>query len=238
MELTHYLRILRRSWPLVIGLPVLVALLTLALALLLPESYKITAAVLVTQHSTAANAPQNILPDQNNWNSWAASEYVVDDIPQIVETRRFADDVAAWIQRQHGVRVDPEDIQEQLTAERTHRMIYLTAIASRADVARHIVEGGAAMLQQKGIEYWNRQDSTALEVSQLDLPEEAEPARGLLRLAVDLVLRTLLALILGIGLAFLRHYLDSSLHRRGEVEDLGLEVVGMIPLDGLQRPQP
>lgn len=231
MELRHYLRILRRSWPLVVGLPVLVALLTAALAFLLPQSYKITAAMLVTQRPVATTAPQNILPDQNNWNSWAASEYVVDDILQLVETRQFADDIAAWIQAQHGVQVDPKHIQTELTAERKHRMIYLTAIAPQRDVARWIVEGGATMLQQKGLQYWNRQDTTALEVAQLDLPEQAKPARGLVTLAVDLILRSVLALILAVGLAFLRHYLDTSLQGRGEVEALGLEVVGVIPPD-------
>src|SRR3712207_5557561 len=149
MELRHYQRILQRSWPLVVGLPALVILLTLALALLGAPQYEITASILVTQRPIASTGPQPVLPNQDNWNSWAASEYVVDDILQVVETGRFAADVAARLQAQHGIRLDPMIIQEGVTAERRHRMIYLTAIAGRADLARLIVVGAATMIEQK-----------------------------------------------------------------------------------------
>lgn len=238
MELRHYFRIVRRSWPLVAGLPALVALLTIALAFLLPQAYVITAAMLVTQKPIGLQGPQNILPDQNNWNSWAASEYVVDDILQLVETRQYADDISTWLQSQHHVRLGGQEINSGLKAERKHRMIYLHVRASTSENARLIAEGGIAMLQQKGLQYWKREQSTSLEVSPLDLPQQAKPAKGLTGLAVDVVLRSLLALILAVGLAFLRHYLDQSIHQRGEVEALGFEVVGLIPLDGVAQSRP
>ncbi len=238
MEFRHYWGIVRRSWPLVVGLPLLVALLTLALHVVLPRSYTITAAMLVTQRPLAIDAPQVTLPDENNRESWAASEFIVDDILQLVETRRFADDIAGWMQAERGRTIDPDAITAGLEAERTHRMIYLTANAGNATDARLIVEGAIAMLQQRGLEYWGREESSSLDVSPLDLPEEAEPAKGLFGLLLDIVLRSMLAAIAGIGLAFLRHYLDQSLHRRDDVEALGFEVVGAIPVDGMRRPQP
>ena len=109
--------------------------------------------------------------------------------------------------------------------------------ASQAEHAQLIAQGAVAMLQQKGLEYWNRGDSASLAVSQVGMPDLALPARGLVRLAFDVVLRSILALILAIGLAFLRHYLDLTVHEPSEVEALGLEVVGTIPKDGLSRPQ-
>jgi capsular polysaccharide biosynthesis protein len=237
MELRHYLGIVRRSWPLVAGLPALVALLTVALAVVLPSTYSITAAMLVTQGPIAIQEQQEILPDQNNRESWSASEFIVDDILQLVETRRFADDIAGWVQAQ-GRDLDPKLINQSIKAERKHRMIYLTATYSTAVDAKLIVEGATAMLQQRGLEYWGREQSASLDVSLLDMPEKAVPAKGLLGLLFDIVLRGILALVLGIGLAFLRHYMDESLHRRDDVEALGLEVVGTIPVDGLPRPQP
>jgi capsular polysaccharide biosynthesis protein len=161
----------------------------------------------------------------------------VDDILQLVETRRFADDIAAWIQTQ-GRSLDPKMINESIEAERKHRMVYVTATYGTAVDAKLIVEGATAMLQQRGLEYWGREQSASLDVSLLDLPEKAKPAKSLLGLLVDIILRGILALVLGIGLAFLRHYNDHSLHRRDDVEALGLEVVGTIPIDGLSRPQP
>jgi capsular polysaccharide biosynthesis protein len=231
MELRHYLRILWRSWPLVVGLPLLVAILTVALAFILPQTYTITAAMLVTQRPIAVREPQVTQPDENNFYNWQGSEYVVDDILQLVETRQFAVDIAAWLQTQHGIRLDPTTISDGLEAERQHRMIYLHVAASRQDYARLIAQGAIAKLQEVGLGYWGRAESTSLTVSLLDLPERAAGSRSPVSLAIDLVLRGLLALILAIGLAFLRHYFDQTMHRRGEVEALGFEVVGLIPVE-------
>ena len=238
MELRHYLNILRRSWPLVVGLPLLVALLTLLAALLGPPRYAITVSMLITQRPIAVDGAQITLPDENNFNNWAASEYVVDDILQLVETGRFAGDIAAWLQAQHGLAVDPDRISAGLEAERQHRTVYLSVTAERADLARLIAQGAVAMLRENGLAYWERDDTTSLLVSEVDLPDRARPVPGLFRLVFDVVLRGILALILATGIAFLRHYLDESLHQRSEVEALGLEVVGTIPKDGLPRPRP
>ncbi len=228
MELQHYLRIVRRSWPLVLGLPALVALLTLALGLLLPQSYTITGAIIVTQRPIGVPGPQSILPDQNNRESWTASEFIVDDILQVVQFRRFAQDVGGWIQARHGVTIPPERIHAGLDASRQHRTIFLSAVAERADWARWIVEGAAEMLRQKGLQYWDR-DGASLDVSVTDMPEQASSTQGLTTLALNLVLRTILASVLAVGLAFLRHYFDQSLYRQSDVEALGFEVVGTIP---------
>jgi len=238
MELRNYARIVWRSWPLVLGLPLLVAVLTVALAFLLPSRYTITAAVLVTQRPIGVREGQITLPDENNFNSWAASEFVVDDLLQVVETRRFADDIAAWLQAQHGVALEPERIQEGLEAERRHRMLYLHATAASAEHPRLIAQGAIAMLRENGLAYWDREESTSLEVAELEVPEEAEPEQGLAGLLLNVALRSILALVLAVGIAFLRHYLDGSLYSGSEVETLGLEVVGVIPRDGLAHPQP
>ena len=238
MELRHYARILRRSWLLLVSLPALVAALTLALALILPRSYVITAAMLVTQRPIAVAPADLSLPDYNLYHSWAASEFIVDDIIGLVETRDFARDIAAWIEQRDGRQLDPERISAGLEAERQHRMIYLHVVASRPDDAQLIAQGAVAMLSDNGLKYWARADTASLQVSRLELPDEAEPARGPLRLVLDIVLRSSLALLLAIGLAFLRHYLDQSVHQRDEVEALGLEVVGQIPTDQGQQAVP
>ncbi len=46
---------------------------------------------------------------------------------------------------------------------------------------------------------------------------------------LDLPLRLLLALAAGVALAFLLDYLDDAVRVRGDVERLGLEVIGEIP---------
>ncbi len=230
MELRHYFDILRRSWPIVVGLPLLVALLTIALWFVLPGRYGTLVAMLITQQQIATNQADAILPDYNNFNSWAASEYIVDDMLQLVETRRFAQDIVDYVQQQHGVALDVEQVRRGLDAERKHRTVYLTVEANQRDHATWIAQGAVEVLRQRGLEYWNRQDSAQLSVSVLDAPEGASRVGGAIGLALDLAIRTLLALLLAIGVAFLRYYLDTSVRQRDDVEALGLPVVGTIPV--------
>jgi capsular polysaccharide biosynthesis protein len=229
MELRHYFAILRRSWPLVVGLPLLVALATVAATFLLPARYATQVTMFVTQKPIATNQSSVVLPDYNNFNSWAASEYIVDDMLQLVQTQAFATDIAGWIKQQQNLDLDPESIRQGLAAERTHRAVTVEIEADAKDHAQWIAQGVVAMLQEKGLAYWNRNDSAQLSVAVLDQPQEPGRAGGIVGLALDLILRTLLAFLLAVGLAFLRHYLDQTLHQRGDVEALGLEVVGAIP---------
>ncbi|HEY0607554.1 MAG TPA: hypothetical protein VGD58_31840 [Herpetosiphonaceae bacterium] len=230
MELRHYFAILRRSWPLVVGLPLLVALATIAATFLLPARYGTQVVMFVTQKPIATDQSSVVLPDYNNFNSWAASEYIVDDMLQLVQTRTFAQDIAGWIKQNHNADLDPSAIQEGLAAERTHRAVTVEIEADTQDHAKWIAEGVVGMLEEKGLGYWNRSDSAQLSIAVLDQPPEPGRAGGIVGLALDVVLRTLLAFLLAVGLAFLRHYLDQTVHRRTDVEALGLEVVGTIPL--------
>lgn len=229
MELRHYWGILRRAWKLLVGLPLLVAVVTLVLDVVLPPTYTITTQMLVTQQQIAATASPLTLPNYENYHSWVSSEYADDDLPQLVQTRRFTTDVANWVQSQHGITLDPDDLTTQFSAERQHRMVSLTVVDRDQKVARYLAQGAVAMLQQNGLGYWERQDSATLKVSEVDMPLQAKPEKGVLAIILDVVLRSLLALILAIGVAFILHYLDRSIQTRAQVEALGIVPAGMIP---------
>lgn len=229
MELRHYWDILRRSWPVVVGLPLLVALLTIGLGAFGPAQYGISLSMQVNQRQIADDQQAVELPDYNNYNSWAASEYIVDDLLQMVKTERFAQDIAATVRQQHNVDLDVSKIVRGMDAERKHRVIYLTIVADERDHAKWIADAAIANLQQKGLEYWGRADTAQLNVIPLDQPGGASRVPGTIGLALDVAVRTLLALLLAVGLAFLRHYLDQTVRRRNDVEALGFEIVGAIP---------
>lgn len=156
MELRHYWDILRRRWWLVAGLPALAAALTVALALVLPPTYVVKTTMLITQRPLATTESTVTLPDENNFNSWAASEYVLDDVPQLVETERFAGDVVGWIAAQHQAALDVRTTARSLSAERKHRTVYLTVKSQNPDHARWMAEAAAAMLTDNGLSYWQR----------------------------------------------------------------------------------
>lgn len=227
MELRHYFNILRRSWPLVLGLPLAVALLTVGLWFVLPPRYGVLVSMQVNQREIANNPATVTLPDYNNFNSWAASEYIVDDLLQIVETRQFATDVVADVKINNQRDLDPAAVRDGLSAERTHRTVYLSVEADTREHAEWISRAAVRVLQQKGLGYWGRDE--ALNVVPLDVPERASRVGGIVGLALDVVIRTLLALLLAVGVAFLRHYLDQTMHQRGDVEALGFDIVGAIP---------
>lgn len=235
MELRHYWNILRRSWPLVVGLPLVVALLTIVLSFVLPSGYAVQTSMLVTLPCLSSTTGIT-LPNEDRQACWSAAEFVLDDALQLVESERFAADVGTWISTQHQQQIDPEVISAGIAAERKHRTLYLDVTAGSADHALWIAQGATAQLAEQGLRYWRPTPTNeSLSISVVDAPVKAEPAKGLVGLALDIVLRSLLALLLAVGIAFLLHYLDQSLRRPDDVEALGFELVGAIPNEGRRR---
>ena len=216
MQLRHYLAIIRRFWPLVALLPLLAGALTLGAALARPTRYTATARLVVTQ-ALPAGADPATLRDQ-----WDGTEFLIDDLPQIVGSERFAQDAGA-----------PPG---SLSAETFHRTVTIHAAADTPDQATALAQAAVAALRANGLAYWGRNDATSkpgVNVAVIDEPAAA-PDRSLRRIASDALLRAALGLAAGVGLAFLLHYLDTRLRSPGDVEEvLGLPVVGTIPREKL-----
>jgi hypothetical protein len=227
MQLREYLSILRRSWPIVLLLPLLTGGLSLILALRQPPAYQAAARMLVTRD--AAPAPGSPLPALDDGATWATTEYILDDLPFVVRSGVFAEDVRAAMAAE-GYQLDPAAIQGGLASEVTHRVVYLTGTAATPDAALALVRGAIAALRTGGLKYWGRAPAGGLEVAVIDPPLAAAAAGGLRDLVADVALRTLLALAAGVGLAFLIHALDDRLRSRSQAEEwTGSKVIGIIP---------
>lgn len=231
MELRHYLAILRRRWPIIVILPLLVALVSGATALTQPQRYGLTARLMVTQ-TPLATGEASPSPDLNSVGSWQASEYVLDDLPQVLSSALFAQDVSAALAQQ-GLEVSPATLQSAISGVTTHRTVDMAVVADDPQLAVSIARAAAETLRLNGLKYWNRQGTLTdpgLRVAVLTMPESAGPIVNLRRIVRDVALRTVLALAAGIGLAFLMHYLDRTLRDRQQVEALlDVPVVGAIP---------
>jgi capsular polysaccharide biosynthesis protein len=229
MQLRHYLGILRRYWPMVAALPLLVGALSLAAALREPLRYSTVARLMVTQAlpDSPPSPPPAYLRDQ-----WDGSEFLIDDLPQVIGSALFAQDVSAAL-RERGVALDAGAVQSGLSAETFHRSVTLRATADTPAAALALAEAAIETVRANGLTYWGRRDpagSGGINVAVLDAPAAALPGRTPRRLAVDVGLRAGLGLAAGIGLAFLLHYLDTRLRGPGDVEEwVGLPVVGVIP---------
>lgn len=227
MQLREYLAILRRLWPVVLLLPLLAGGLSLALALGRPPAYQATTRLLITvAPQPDGGAPPSALDDGA---SWATTEYILDDLPFVIGSAAFAEDVAATMAAE-GYSVEPAAIRGALQPEVTHRSVALAATSGDPAIAAAMLRAAVAALQEGGLRYWGRAPAGGLEVAVLDPPGEAAPVGALRGLVREVGLRTALALAAGIGLAFLVHYLDDRLRSPRQAEDwLGAKVLAVIP---------
>jgi capsular polysaccharide biosynthesis protein len=225
MQLREYLSILRRFWPIVLLLPLIAGGLSLALALRQPTLYQAAARLIVT----AAPEPAAGASSPDAGESWANTEYILDDLPFVLQSAAFAEDVSALLAAE-GVVLDPGAIQGGLRPEVTHRAVYLTGTAATPDAALALVRGAIAALQEGGLKYWGRAESGGLLVSVLDPPVAAAPVSGLRDLVQDVAVRVILALAAAVGIAFLAHALDDRLRSSRQAEEwTGARVIGLIP---------
>jgi capsular polysaccharide biosynthesis protein len=228
MQLRLYLNILRRFWPLALLLPLAVGGLSLGLALRQPPSYQATTRLLVTQAPAAAHTDA-ALPELSDGASWVASDYILDDLPAVLTSTAFAADVAALLAAE-GVPLDQAAIQAALRPEVHHRAVTLRATAPTPAAARALADAAVLALQEGGLRYWGRTAAGGLQVAVLDPPGPATRLDGPQTLAREVGLRTMLALVAGVGLAFLAHYLDDRLRSPAQAEEwTGARVLAVIP---------
>jgi capsular polysaccharide biosynthesis protein len=230
MQLKHYASRLRRHWWLVVGLPLVVAPLSLLLALQQPQHYSATVRLMVTQAPRVLEQSTGF-PDFNLTHSWMGSVYILDDIPQVVSSRAFAADVSAAL-ASRSIIVAPETVQASLHAETMHRAVTIATRADTPERAEALAAGAAEALQQHGLKYWDRAtgNDDGLRVAVLDPARATGPTRRPRDVVEEVGLRTALALAAGVGLAFVRHYLDDTIRDRQQAETwIELHVVGVIP---------
>ena len=198
MELYLYLDILRRRWPIVAALPLLVALASLAAVLAQPARYRATARLLVTR------------PDSVNVD---AEDTLAYDLPAIVGGKPFAEDVARELARR-GHPLDQALVEQALHAENQKHVVYLMATAANPADALAIVQAAVDLIRANGLRYWGdarpADAGAGINVAVLELPAEAARINGPRAIAIDVALRALLGLIVGIGVAFALHYLDEG----------------------------
>jgi capsular polysaccharide biosynthesis protein len=230
MQLRRYVGILRRFWLLLLLLPLLVGALSLALELREPPRYGVSTRLVVSQTPRLSEAEMPFA-DFNLNHSWLSSEFILDDIPLIVTSRTFAQDVSALLAAQ-GYEIAPAAAQAGLSASTLHRVVTLSAVADSPEHAEALARGAVAALQANGLRYWSRADEvdTGMSVAVLDPPAGAALLNGPRQLVRAVGLRVGLALAAAVGVAFLWYYLDDRLRDRQQVEEwVGVPVVAVIP---------
>lgn len=193
------LDLMRRRWLLVSGLPLLVAVLSLAVALLRPPEYAATARLLVTRSADAVGSQVGVTP--------GGEDKAALDLPAIISGQPFRQDLAQVLVAQGRPASEPE-LAGALRASATDRVLVLQARAGQPDEAVSIAQAAVELIRRNGLRYWGdplaTPDRPGLNVAVLEPAESAEQVNGPRALALEVGLRALVALIAGAGLAVLR----------------------------------
>jgi capsular polysaccharide biosynthesis protein len=222
MELRQYGSVLMRRWPIWVGLALFMCLVSIFLSLRGPVAYEATIRLAVGTRPL----PSSVGYYDPNYYAWISSEYLADDLSELLRSEAFAQDVSEVL----GYRVDPRDLSNVVRTQKTHRMLDVTISAPTFEQALTISRAYEQVINTKLQSYFPQLQVQNAQVTVINRPK-IERALTPAALAGTVALRTLVGLALGLALAFLVEYLDSSVRDRDEAERLtGAPVLGEIPL--------
>lgn len=227
MELREYWSILQRRWWLPAALALLVGLLSLVQLQPwrpAPPSYNASMRMLV---GVLPAAEQDVTAYDPRYYAWLTSEYLVDDFTEVVRSQLFAQNVSDRLNEQNIV-VPAGVIQGSAATGKLHRIITLSFSWGDAAQLEAIALAAAKELVENTPFYFKQLGTENAGVALIDGPAVSVVGGGV-REQVEMPLRVLLALLVGVGLVFLLHYLDDAVRSERDLETAGIRVIGVIP---------
>ncbi|MBN1657134.1 MAG: hypothetical protein JXA93_01970 [Anaerolineae bacterium] len=217
MELKQYWSIIWRRWwliALLVGLVLVVSLLTAR-----------TPAPTYQAHMRFAIGiegaePVNAASGEGRSDAWLASEYLADDLSEVLKGGDFAARIAA----RTGFPLPAGAI----FATREHRIMTVTVTWPDEAQAQAIAEAVPAELAEAPYDYFPQLQGIKAEAVLIDGPGIGTVGPSLTD-RLDLPIRLLVALAAGVALAFLWDYLDDTVRTRRELEAMGVPILGEIP---------
>jgi len=227
MELHAYWRIVRRRW----WIPVVLTLLVAGISAVQlrpwqppPLTYTASVRMLVGVEPVAG---ADVTAYDPRYYAWLTSEYLVDDFTEVVTSELFTLAVNERLV-QAGIVIPSGQIRGNATTGKQHRIIHLSIGWHSREQLQAIAQAAVDELEENAAAYFRQLGTDPALVSLLDGPSVSTVAPGV-RSQLEWPLRVILALIAGVGLLFLLDYLDTSVRRGDELEEMGLPVIAAIP---------
>ena len=217
MELRQYWRIVWRRWWLIAALVGLVLGVTL---ITYQEPEPVYQATMRFAIGIEGSQPVEALSGEGRSDAWLASEYLADDLSEVLK----GGDFAARVSEQVGFPVPAGSI----SASREHRIMTVSITWRDRDQVQAIAEAVGAAVENGGADYFPQLVGVQAKAVLIDGPGIGQVGRSL-KDQLDLPIRLLVALVAGVALAFLWDYLDDTVRDHSDVEALGVAVVGEIP---------
>jgi capsular polysaccharide biosynthesis protein len=222
MELRAYGAVLKRhAW--LIGLITLATLIiSVGMAIRGPTAYTASMRLAIS-----------VVPDPrvgdffkfDSYYSVLTSEYLADDLSELLRSEAFAADVSAEL----GNTVEPDAIVNLTRTKKTHRLLDVQIASGDPETALAIAEAYERVLNTKLSEYLAFLQANNGFVRIVNRPRVARTNTLPLTVA-EIGLRTMAGFLGAVGLAFLLEYVDDRLRDRRQVESfLGTTVLAEIP---------
>jgi capsular polysaccharide biosynthesis protein len=229
MELRQYWRIIWRRWWLIaalVGIVLAVSVVTYS------EPEPAYVATMRFAIGIEGDEPVSVVSGDGRSDAWLASEYLADDLSEVLKGGDFAARITDLV----GFQVPAGTI----FASREHRIMTVSITWQDRAQVQTIAEAVGAVVKDGGAGYFPQLLGVEAEAVLIDGPGIGQVGRSL-RDKLDLPIRLFVALVAGVALAFLWDYLDDTIRDRGEVEALGVSVLAEIPRKnrwwhGVRRP--
>lgn len=223
MELRQYWKLFKRRWLLIV-IPVAIVLAVGLITYQAPAPAYNAGVRFIVGQPPATEAP---LRDEERYYNWLTSEYIVNGLTDWVRGGEFATVVSQELSAQ-GYEIPAGAVQGGLAADNARSMLTVSLTHSDPEALTAMMKGVILVLTEQNAAALPQLGGETAVLTQLDQPIiNAVPAG--IRSQLDLPVRILLALAVGIGLAFLVEYLDPTIRDREEVQALGLSILGEIP---------
>ena len=226
MELRAYWAIIMRRWWLPVGLALLVAVLALVVQRPWqprPVSYN------ASMRFNVGVQPERIpgVYTYDRYYTMLTSEYLVDDLGEIVRSQAFAGAVSQRLASQ-GITVPAGAIGASTQPGKLHRILTVNISWPDENQLRSIANAVVETLTGSSADFFGQFSADEADIRLIDPPVVGIAGRPASE-QLDIPLRVLLALAAGLGLAFLLDYLDRSVRDRSDLEKLGLPILAEIP---------
>jgi capsular polysaccharide biosynthesis protein len=223
MELRTYYKILLRWWWLALIPAIIIGLIGIV-------TFRRPTTTYSTKIRFSASTPpafESAPGFDPTYYSWLTSEYIVGSLSDWTKTTSFAQAVSDELSKQ-GKNISAATIQSSLASDYVRSQLTLYIHGATADDVSAIANAAITVLQTRNASVFPQLGKNNAVVTPLDVPSISSSSVGL-RDSLDLPIRLLLGVAVGVACAFLAHYFDPFVRERKDVEVLGLNVLVEIP---------